>query len=80
MGSDPQPGAADFGIPRIQLFDRAAAEWIEFESPDVNATYRIVEPKRYVDSFGTLRVRFVLRDRDAYAVFSLAARLEGNVL
>jgi hypothetical protein len=80
LGTNPQPQAGAFDIPRIQLFDRVAGTWIEFEPADVNATYRIPDPKRYVDSSGTLTVRFVMRDPDGYSIFSLSARLEGNVL
>lgn len=79
LASDPHPNAGGSDFPTIQLFDRVAGTWIEFEAPAIDRSYGITDPKRYVDSSGSFRVRFVLRDRDAYAYFSLSALLEGNV-
>jgi hypothetical protein len=79
LASDPQPGGGQFDIPIIQLFDRAGGTWVEFERATPGATYRIADVARYVDATGSFRVRFVVRDRDAFIAFSVTARLEGTV-
>ncbi|MEX2547144.1 MAG: hypothetical protein WD830_05075 [Chloroflexota bacterium] len=79
LASEPRPDEGAFDVPRVQLFDRVAGTWIEFEPVTMSRTYRITDPERYVDSSGGLRVRFVLRDTEAYSNFSLAVRLEGDV-
>ena len=79
LASDPHPALGSPDLPEIQLFDRVTGTWIEFESPEVGRSYRIEEPARFVDSSGSLRVRFVARDSDSYLYFDLTARLEGNV-
>jgi hypothetical protein len=87
---DPQGGAPDRdpagpdvafgeGLPRLQLFDRVAARWVEFEMLTLSETYSISEPERYIDSSGALRVRFVNRFDEGFSMyFSFQARLEGT--
>jgi len=78
LASDPHPQAGQSEVPDLQLFDRAAGTWIEFQTPSIGRSYRIAEPERFVDSSGGLRVRFVGRESDSY-YFSLTVRLEGTV-
>ena len=67
-------------MPNVQLFDRVAGRWVEFETLTRFTTYRIGAPERYVDASGTFRVRFVNRLGDEFgSYFSLQARLEGTV-
>ncbi|MDQ3448761.1 MAG: hypothetical protein M3432_06250, partial [Chloroflexota bacterium] len=67
------------GLPRLQLFDRVAARWVEFEMLTLSETYRISEPERYIDSSGALRVRFVNRFDEGFSMyFSFQTRLEGT--
>jgi hypothetical protein len=80
LASDPRPDSGESeAVARIQLFDRVAGTWVEFEPVTIGRPYRIPDAGRYVDSSGSFRVRYVVRDREAYAYFSLAARLEGTV-
>lgn len=78
LASDPRAGDGAPDIPRLQLFDRVAGTWIEFEPVARSRTYVVVDPARYVDESGAFRVRFVLRGRE-YTQFTFAARLEGTV-
>jgi hypothetical protein len=78
LASDPQPGGGQFDVPLIQLFDRVGGTWVEFERATPGATYRIADVARYVDATGAFRVRFVVRNADAFIGFSMTARLEGN--
>jgi hypothetical protein len=79
LASNPHPEAGLSEAPDIQLLDRVAGTWIEFQTPSIGRSYRIAEPERFVDSSGGLRVRFVGRDSDSYYYFSLTVRLEGTV-
>jgi hypothetical protein len=80
-----QPLAADSnnapegGMPIVQLYDRTAATWVEFEPLVSGVTYAIADPGRYMDGAGTVRARFVVRGFDEYAEFSFGIRLEGNI-
>jgi len=65
------------GLPRVQLFDRDAGLWVEFEPLSASRTYRVTDPTRYVDTSGSFRVRFVHRGREGATNFWLDARLEG---
>ncbi|HUG48109.1 MAG TPA: hypothetical protein VMP67_06815 [Candidatus Limnocylindria bacterium] len=78
LTSDPRPGDGPRHVPRLQLFDRVAGLWIEFEPLELSHAYEISDPGRFVDDGGTLRVRFVARSFD-YTDFSFGARLEGEV-
>lgn len=78
---DFEPGFEEgANLPRLQLFDRVAGRWLEFEPLSLFRTYDIAEPERYVDASGAFRVRFVNRfDEQSSVYFSLQARLEGTV-
>jgi hypothetical protein len=78
LAADPRPDAEDAGLPRLQLFDVRAGTWIEFEPVQLNTSYRVPEPERYVDGTGAFRARFVVRGVD-YATFAMSARLAGTV-
>jgi hypothetical protein len=52
-------GIAAADLPRVQLLDRLAARWVEFERPVANRSYQIADPGRYLDDAGSLLVRFV---------------------
>ena len=84
-GQPPEGGAfeefpAEGGLPLIQLFDRVAGQWLEFEPMTDRTTYRIADPERYVDASGAFRVRFVNRfDERSSVYFTLQSRLEGTV-
>lgn len=82
VGSVPpatEPGDQAEELPRIQLFDRAAARWVEFPRFETGTTYRIPEPERYVDQRAALLVRFVLRATDREVRFELQPRMQGTV-
>ncbi|MDQ3492388.1 MAG: hypothetical protein M3452_03910 [Chloroflexota bacterium] len=67
-------------LPHLQLFDRAAGRWVEFETMTRFTTYSVASPERYVDASGTFRVRFVNRlGEESASYFSLQARLQGTV-
>lgn len=78
LASTPRAGEGDREMPRLQLFDRSVGRWIEFEPLRRETTYSIPEPDRYVDEMGAFRVRFVVRS-DEHAMFSVSARLEGDI-
>lgn len=78
LASDPRPDDGSPDVPRIQLFDRLAGEWVEFEPAETRRSYVIADAARYVDDAGAFRVRFVVRGND-YAQFAFGARLEGTV-
>jgi hypothetical protein len=78
----PREGAEGFdGLPEIQLFDRQAGRWLEFEHFVANGAYVIADPQRYVDGSGAVLARFVNRhDIDFGGVyFTLLVRMEGTV-
>lgn len=78
-GLDPREPEEFFdGLPRVQLFDREADQWVEFEAFEANTHLSVPEPGRYVDETGSLLVRFVNRQDNAY--FQLLVELEGAVL
>lgn len=77
LSANPRPGASA-SLPRVQLFDLTAQEWVEFEPLQSGRTYRIAEPTRWLDAAGTLRVRFVIRGM-LEAGFSLDPRISGTV-
>ncbi len=79
LATDPRPDDRAPNIPRLQLFDRVARTWIEFEPVARSRAYVVTDPARYVDESGAFRVRFVVRGRDEYAQFTFSARLEGTV-
>jgi hypothetical protein len=82
LASNPRPtdgGGDKFGLPRLQLFDRAAAKWIEYEPVEVERSYRIADPSRFVDEAGAFLVRFVVRGND-YVEFFFVPSLEGTVI
>ena len=78
MASNPRPAEGAAHLPRLQLFDRLAERWVEFEPADTRRSYTIPDAGRYVDEAGAFRVRFVLRSNE-YAHFAFSARLEGTV-
>jgi hypothetical protein len=78
LAADPRPAEA-IGVPRIQLFDRVAGAWVEFEPVEAEESFLIQEPERYVDASGSFRVRYVVRDPGAYVEFSMGVRLEGII-
>jgi hypothetical protein len=78
LAADPRPGASP-GTPRVQLFDRIAAAWMELEPVEYGQTYVVAQPERFVDAAGGFRIRFVVRDPSDYLEFWFAARVEGNV-
>lgn len=76
----PDDGFGGAEMPKLQLFDRVAGRWVEFETLTRFMTYRIEAAERYVDASGTFRVRFVNRlGEESSSSFSLQARLEGTV-
>ncbi|HYI23107.1 MAG TPA: hypothetical protein VEX62_10770 [Candidatus Limnocylindrales bacterium] len=79
LASNPRPGEGPANVPRVQLFDRIAQEWIEFTPLDLSRTYRIPDPERYVDSSGSLLVRFVVRPSGVFTEFTFDPRLEGTI-
>ena len=78
LASDPRPGVGARLLPRLQLFDRIAGTWVEFEPLTASRSYRIADPQRYVDEAGAFKVRLIVRQRD-FVEFVFAARLEGTV-
>jgi hypothetical protein len=78
LGTNPRPGESP-EAPRIQLFDRLAGSWIEFEPVHLSRSYAIAEPARYVDEAGSFSVRFVGRDAENFIGFTFGARLEGDI-
>ena len=77
---DPEGAFEEAELPRLQLFDRVAGRWLEFEPLTRFKAYRIAGPERYVDASGGFRVRFVNRFGEQSSVyFSLQTRLEGTV-
>jgi hypothetical protein len=78
LAADPRPDAPE-GTPRVQLFDRVADIWVEFEPVSMSSTYEVAEPERFVDEAGAFRVRFVVRSQKDEGEFGFGARLEGTV-
>jgi hypothetical protein len=78
LASDPEPGDTST-LPRLQLFDRVAGTWIEFQPLVASRSYEIADPMRYLDTSGTIRARFVQRGLKEFAEFALGIRLEGTV-
>ena len=81
---DPRAGAAPQifdGLPEVQLFDRAAGRWVEFQHLRLWTEGRVPSPERYIDGAGALRVRFVNRTQqgDGGNSFSFSVRVEGDI-
>jgi hypothetical protein len=66
-------------LPAFQLLDRTTGLWVEFPEPINGREMRIVEPERYLDDAGALRMRFVNRMGDNGMYFGVTARLEAGV-
>jgi hypothetical protein len=67
------------GLPEVQLFDRTAGRWVEFAPFTPQVAREIAQPERYVDSGGSLLVRFVNRAEEM-TYFRMQVRLEGEVV
>ena len=65
-------------VPGAQLLDRTSGLWVEFPAPSSGREMRIVEPERYLDGSGALRMRFVNRVPNSGVYFSVSARLEAE--
>jgi hypothetical protein len=78
LSTDPRPGQSP-SLPRMQIFDRATEEWVEYEPMTGQRTYEISDPARFVDEAGAVRVRFVARDESEFVQFAFGLRLAGNV-
>jgi hypothetical protein len=77
LSSEPRPDATTLA-PRLQLFDRVAGTWVEFEPVEFETTYDVAEPARFVDASGALLARLVVRSSDEPTPFTMVVRLEGN--
>ena len=67
------------GLPEVQLFDRVAGRWMEFAPFTPQVAREIANPERYVDSGGSVLVRFVNRS-EQLTFFRMQVRLEGEVV
>jgi hypothetical protein len=72
------------GLPAIQLFDRVAQKWVEFDSFSPQKSYRITDPQKYVDAGGAVLYRFVNRADagdfgEEQVYFQLLSRIEGTI-
>ena len=72
----PDGAAESDGLPEVQLYDRVRGAWVEFPHFSPAQTYRIPDPRRYVDDAGSFLVRFVNRGEQAY--FGMQVQLEGS--
>ncbi len=72
------PPAMGMQLPAFQLLDRTTGLWVEFPAPENGREMRIVEPERYLDGSGALRMRFVNRVPNSGVYFSVSARLEAE--
>ena len=77
LATSPRPDDTS-RAPRLQLFDRTANTWVEFEPIDYERSYDVPDPQRFVDASGALLARFVVRANAEPAVFTMAVRLEGD--
>jgi hypothetical protein len=64
-------------LPRVQLFERLTGRWVEFEGLQRSRTYRIASPGQYLDTSGSLLVRFVDRSPTASEEFTFHVRIDG---
>lgn len=73
-----RPAQLGMQLPAFQLLDRTSGLWVEFPAPPSGREMRIVEPERYLDGSGALRMRFVNRVPNSGVYFSVSARLEAE--
>jgi hypothetical protein len=73
-----QAAAMGVQLPAFQLFDQVAGSWVEFPATTVGREMRIVDPARYLDGSGALRLRFVNRIPNSSLYFGIAARMEAD--
>lgn len=78
-GEAQQVGAMQIQLPAFQLFDRTTGRWVEFPAVSSGREMRIVEPERYLDESGVLRMRFLNRVPNSGVYFSVSARIEAEV-
>ena len=79
-----EPGPANpvaDGLPDFQLFDRGTGLWMQFAHLGPNASIKIAEPARYVDTAGRFLVRFVNRipEGQGSVYFLMSTALEGTI-
>jgi hypothetical protein len=67
------------GLPEIQLWDRVEGRWMEFAHFPQSGAVAIAQPERYVDSTGSLLVRFVNRSLQEGVYFQLRVSMEGTI-
>jgi hypothetical protein len=65
------------GTPEFQLFDRTSGLWQEFGHVSPGSSVLVNHPERYVDTSGSLLVRFVNRADQEF--FQLVLRIEGAI-
>jgi hypothetical protein len=79
----PIPQKPDFfdSMPDLQLFDFTNSRWYEFPHFDMNSSYLIGDPQRFVDAnTGRVLARLVNRSNSGNTdYFQLVVRLEGTI-
>jgi hypothetical protein len=73
-----RPAAQGMQLPAFQLLDRTTGLWVEFPDASNGREMRIVDPERYLDGSGALRMRFVNRVPNSGVYFSVSARMEAE--
>lgn len=73
-----RPAAMGLQMPAFQLLDRTTGLWVEFPEPRNGQEMRIVEPERYLDGAGAIRLRFINRVPNSGVYFGVSARLEAE--
>jgi hypothetical protein len=80
-GTGAGPGTANGSsrapVPVVQLYERIAGRWIEFEPLQWSRTYRIANPDRFLSATGSLLVRFIAWGPSSTEEFSFSVRIDG---
>lgn len=73
-------GPRDDQMPEVEVFDRVAGAWVRLPRLDLEATYTLTEPTRYVDPVtGQLLIQFVNNDQNSGMGFGFQVAIVGTV-
>ncbi|HJP89792.1 MAG TPA: hypothetical protein VJ850_12220 [Candidatus Limnocylindrales bacterium] len=73
-------GPRDDQMPDVEVFDRTTGTWARLPRMDLEATYTLMNPTRYVDAVtGQLLVQFVNNDQNAGMGFGFQVAIAGTV-
>jgi hypothetical protein len=67
-------------MPDVEVLDRTTGAWVRLPRMDMDATYSLADPTRYVDPVtGQLLVQFVNNDQNAGMGFGFQVAIAGTV-